>query len=200
MRTKGATAFAAFVTICSLAATPQLRADEFVAGGGSAESDGFWVSSPNVRFRRDGPGVAFGLIQPPGSPRAYAYLVLVKGVEGKVKGGSCGCTNDGRAARSELQFEADGARLQVVHKLEVDPKNKKVVSESLTANGKALDLSKGRVLLVSPAGKDFTWQQEAAELPKAPAAPRTTEEVEALAKEHVRRLRHGSEAVRAFLR
>jgi hypothetical protein len=200
MSTKIVTALAVFLMVYTLVATSQLRANELVSGGGSSESDGFWVSAPNVRFRQGGPGVAFGLIQPPGSPKKYSYLVLIKGIEGKWSGygGSCKC--DGRTASSSLQLEVGGAKLQVVYKMEIDRQNNKVTSETLTVNGKALDLNKGRVLLASPTGKDFTWQQEAAELPKAASAPRTLEEVEALATELVKRLRKESEGVRAFLK
>jgi hypothetical protein len=200
MSTKTVASFAVFLAVCALGALPQLRADEIVSGGGSSESDGFWISTPSIRSRQDGPGVAFGLVQPPGSPKGYSYLLLIKGIEGKPSGYSGTCTTDGRAASSSLQLDVGGAKLQLVYRMELDPKNRKAASETLTVNGKAVDLAKGRVLLISLAGKDFAWLQEAVELPRMPTAPRTVEEIEALAKEHVKRLRQESKAVRAFLK
>jgi hypothetical protein len=200
MCTRIAVASAVFAMFAGLVATSELQADDLVFGGGWSESDGFWVSSPNVRFRQDGPGVAFGLIQPPGSAKTFAYFVLIKGVGGKVTSNSAGCKNDGRTASSSLQFEVDGAKLELEYQMEFDRQNTKVVSESLTANGKVLDPGKGRVLLITRAGKEFTCQQAAAELPKPATAPRTTEEVETLAKEQLKRLRQESDAVRAFLK
>ena len=200
MCAKVATASAVFALFACLVATAKSRVDDLVFGGGSSESDGFWVSSPNARFRQDGPGVAFGLIQPPGSAKTFAYCALIKGIDGKVNGYNAGCKNDSRTASSSLQIEVDGAKLELVYKMEIDQQTKKVVSESLTANGKALDPGKGRVLLIARAGKDLTCQQAATELPKSPTAPRTTEEVEALAKEQLKRLRQECDAVRAFLK
>jgi hypothetical protein len=191
--------FAVIALICGLTATPELRADHFVFGGGSTESDGFWVSGPNARFYKNSPGVTFGLIQPPGSAKTYAYLLLIKGVEPKGTNYGGGCKNDVNAATSWFELEANGVKLRVEYKMEIDAQNKKPVSESLTVNGKSIELPKGRVLLVSFAGKDITWQQDAVELPQSPTAPRTTQDVEALAKDHVKRLRQESEAVRAFL-
>jgi hypothetical protein len=189
-----------FALLAALVATRQVRADELVLGGGWSESDGFWVSGPNLRCRQDGPAVAFGLIQPPGSAKACAYWALIKGIDGKVNRHSASFKTDGRTASSSLQIEVNGAKLDLAYKMEIDPQNKKVLSESLTANGKDLDPSKGRVLLITRAGKDFTCQQVAAELPKPTTAPRTNEEVEAVAKEQVKRLRQESDAVRAFLK
>jgi len=70
----------------------------------------------------------------------------------------------------------------------------------VTVNGKSVDLSKGRLLLVTHADSDFTWQQESAELPKSVTAPRTVKEAEALAKENVKKLQQGNDAVREFLK
>lgn len=188
--------------VFAFAATPQLQAGEVVAGGGYSESDGFWISSPNIRLRQAGPGVAFGLVQPQGSPKGYSYFLLVRESTSKqtLNEYKLGAKNDGRVASSSLELQLGGATLEVVYKMELEPRNKKVISETLTVNGKALDLGKGRVLLAEIAAKEFKWQQLAVELPKGPTAPRTAEEVEALAKEQVRRLRQESEAVRAFLK
>jgi hypothetical protein len=185
----------------AFAAIGLLRADDVIFGGGNSQSDGFWISTPIARIRQTGPGVVWTLVQPPGGAKDYAYLLLVKGLDRKkISKHSGGCSNDGGTATSTFQMEVDGAELKIVYKIEIDKQTKKVESQGLTVNGKGIDLAKGRVLLVSASGKDFTWQQVAMPLPKTPTESRSRDEIEAAAKEHVIRLREGNETVREFLK
>ncbi len=187
----------------SASATPLTLSNDrdIVSGCGHGESEGFWVGGPNLRIRQDGPGVAFGMIKPPTSEtKEYAYVVVLKDIHGKITGGfQGGSSSDDRSAAHRIRIGVADGWLEIKYKTELNTQTRKVTSETFTINGKDLDPRKGRVLLVSWTGKEFTWQQVAAELPKKPEHPLKTEEMETMAKDLVQRLQRENLAVRTFL-
>ena len=195
-------AFSALTLFCflCLAAATQLCADGFIFGGGGSDSGGLWVSTPNARFRNDGPGVVYGLLSTPGGSPTCGYVVVVRGKDWRSVGFNGQATSDGRTASSTMGLEVGGRKLQLVYAVKYDPTSKQSIIETVTLDGKQLDLTKGRVLLVAADG-DGSARQCDVDLRRAPAAmPRTLEDVEAQAKALLKALCDESVAVRDFLK
>jgi hypothetical protein len=186
-----------------LACAPGEAADnELRHGGGYCESEGFWISGLNLCLRRDTPGVAFGMVRPPRGDAAYAYLVLIKGDEKRRHFPDYGSRveTDGKTATDTFHLGINGTRVDVRYGATIDPRDVTKLGETLTINGKPVDVRAGRVLLVDLSGAEPRWQQVRVALPARPAVVETLDELESRARAHVRRLRQESEVVRRFLK
>jgi hypothetical protein len=156
-------------------------------GGGGCESDGLYVSSMNLWLRRGEPGVAFGLARGPGTPLRYGYILLLKGDPQRrtLAGHNLTSSSDGQRATGGGYVEINGSRAEVAYRVEVGPD----LRESLVINGKAFDLGKGRVFLVDHSFSPARVRQIRAKLPSEPTAPKTTADVDRLARELISRAR-----------
>jgi hypothetical protein len=178
-----------------------LKTNELIMGGGSAEMDGVWISGMTLWLRHGSPGVAFGMVKHSSGPREYAYLLLIKGDPKRLHLARYDgqCRIDGALATSSGFVEIQGVRADLDYVTQSDDQGRKT-AEMLRLNGKSFDLTKGRVLLVDLSGKTARLQQVPVGLPKCPAVPTTTGEIDALAKEQIRFLKKQSAPVRDFVR
>jgi hypothetical protein len=172
--------------VAAVLASP-LGPNELVMGCGGSESDGLYVSSMNLWLKRGEPGVAFGLARGPATPLRYGYVLLLQGDPRRrtLAGHNLTSSSDGRRATGGGYVEINGSRAEVAYRVEVGPE----LRESLAINGKAFDLSSGRVFLVDHSVSPPRVRQFRAELPKEPTTPRTTADVDRLARELISRAR-----------
>jgi hypothetical protein len=186
--------------IASEVAVRPIRTNELIAGGGSCKSADLFITSMILWLRRGEPGVAFGMAKGPDTELASKYVLLVKGDPERRNPPDYDCTSylNGNVARGGGHVEINGNRASVAYNLEVNQAGGRGEQERLTINGKAFDLGRGRVFLVDLSGTSVDVRQVKAELTKGAAAPRTTEDVEWLARGHLRQLRKVSAAVREF--
>lgn len=187
----------AALAILSAPPAAPLLPNETVAGGGTAESDGLAVGGVSLWARRGEPAVAFATSKRPGADWQYAYVLLVKGDHGRTTRPRRNAisASDGRAATSDGFLEINGVRVDADYRLE--PAGGRV--ETIRISGTTYDAGKGRVFLIDLSGKVAAVEQVALDLPKAAAKARTVDEIEAVAKEHLARLKK-SEKVTQFLK
>jgi hypothetical protein len=171
------------------AATAGRQENEVVTGGGGVETDGLRISGLNLCLVRNLPGVAFAIARRPGEPSQYTYLLLIKGDEQRRNRRNYSSEtkiNDG-VAEEVTKLDIGGKRLELRYRTEA-ARAGKTAPETFLINNLPVDLAKGRVVLVDLTGPEVGWRQAEVALPANPKAPTRVEEVEALAREHVRRL------------
>jgi hypothetical protein len=173
-----------------------LKTNEIVITGGNSESDGLSATGMSLWLKKGEPGVAFGMARQPGKAPEYGYVLLIKGDADRKNLPSFGVTStsDGRVASGGGNVEINGHRAEIAYSLNL------AKVETMTINGKAFDLSKGRVFLIDLNEKEAKVQQVQVVLPSAPALPTRAEDVDRLAKGHIKQLRKDSVAVREFLK
>jgi hypothetical protein len=179
-----------------------LRPNEMIVGGGSCEADGLWVSGPSIYLRRGSPGVAVGMARSPGAGRACAYVLVIKGDEQRKVLAEYASRSEvvGSTAHSRGFVAIGNRRAAFEYRVEIDPTGKRAPVEALSINGKALDVGKGRVVLIDLSAADVSWKQVWVGLPGFPAYPEGTAQVESQAEELLGRLRRDSAEVRGFLK
>lgn len=184
---------AAVVVVCLGHGTSgiQLRDNEMIIGGGSAETDGMWISGPSLWLRRGTAGVAVGMVRPPGRKRQFAYVLVIKGDELRrsLAGYSSNSSSTGSAGNSSGFVEIMGKKATFRYVALADRPETGALRESLTLNGQTLDLAKGRVVLVDLSGEAPCFRQVSIDLPESTAWPAEPAEVETQAKELLDRLR-----------
>lgn len=179
-----------------------LRNNELIIAGGSGESDGFWISGPSLYLRRDTPAVTVAMVRSPGQEMGYAYVLIVKGDEKRkvLAGFESKSQVLGSIASSGGFIEIANRKASVDYRAQFDPAVKNALREELFINGKTLDLSKGRVVLVDLSTDNVTFTQTVVELPKSPTWPTQTPQVEVQAKMMLEHLRREDKQVRSFLK
>lgn len=194
-------AMSLILAVLPTAFAADLRENEILLPGGGARSGDLWVSSPSLRIRQGMPASAFAFVKAPGGATQYAFLIVIKGEEGRktLAPYSSTSTSDGSKGRSAGYVDIAGKRVAFEYELAFDPANAVRVTEKLTLDGKAIDLSKGRVLLVDPTGKELECSQLQADLPD-PKSPTTPDELDAAADKQLDLLKKEHAAIRTFLK
>lgn len=193
--------FFLLTTVC-LATGGGLRENEMIIGGGSSEADGLWVSGPSFYLRRGAPGQVMGMVQFPGKNRQYAYVLVIKGDEQRKTLAHYDGINGvaGPTAKSWGFLEIAPQKVVFEYQAAIDPKGKQEPHANLRINGKVINLDQGRVVLVDLAAKKETWKQIRSNLPKSPAWPKETRDIESQAREMLDHLKRESNEVRQFLK
>ncbi len=178
------------LVFCLPATAGSLRENEVVVAGGGAEADGHGVSGMSLWVRKGEPAVAFGVSLTNGKA-GRGYVLVMKGDPDRKSlatwGGSA--HSNGKTATSE-GYVTIGLRADL--RYSVTP-----ASETIDLVGRNYNLNKGRVFLIDLGAKEVTVQQVEIEL-AAPSNPTTTEQVEAIAKDHLKRLKKQPGAVAFF--
>lgn len=192
----------AILFVASVAFGGDLRENEIIIGGGSCEGDGIWISCPSLYLRRQTPGLAVGMVQPPGKDRGYAYILVIKGDEQRKSLARYESKGEvsGSVATSRGFLEIANKRVAFEYQVEVDRTGKQTRREVLSINGKTIDIGTGRVVLVDLSSDKVSWKQMRIELPKPPTWPTGTGQVESQAKELLGHLRDGGQEFRDFLK
>src|SRR5262245_17148269 len=168
-----------------------LRPNEMIVGGGSCEAEGLWVSGPSMYVRRGSPAVAVGMARLPGAGRGYTYVLVIKGDEQRQTLAEYGSESEVAmsAARSRGFLAIGKRRATFEYQVEIDPAGKRAPVETLSINGKHVDVGKGRVVLIDLSAPDVSWKQVGIALPASPAYPTDVAQVEAQAKQLLRHVR-----------
>ncbi len=176
----------AFTVGCWVSHSP----DKATFSGGRAANGGFAISSPNLFIREGAPGVVFGTYGVPNMPDALSYFVLFKRPPGSL-------AQPGFAPRISARDEADGlsasfnldiggARLSIAHRIALNESRNGIAKETLSIEGKALDVSAGRFFYVDLTAKPFRIEQKNIPLPNLTANLEHPEEAERFAEEAFR--------------
>jgi hypothetical protein len=142
------------------------------------------------------------MARPAGADRGYAYVLVIKGDEQRktLAEYASECEVVASTARSRGSVAIGTRKAAFEYQVEIDPTGKRAPVETLSINGKALDVSKGRVVLIDLSGPNVNWKQVRVGLPVSPAYPKETAQVESQAKELLGHLRRGSAEAREFLK
>ena len=118
------------------------------------------------------------MVKLPGAERTYSFVLLMKGYDQRMRQPEFK-TDSGIESLTKAQqsclIEIAGKRLEVCSTFEYDPTGTK---QTLTVNGKQIDLKLGRVLLADFSGKELVIKQVIAEFPANPAVAQETIDVE----------------------
>jgi hypothetical protein len=202
------TALFAFALISSVVHGGDLATNELINGGGSSESDGMWITSPSLYLRCSHPGVMFGMVRPPGQSRAIAYVFIIKGDEKRTtfaqfigESRAVGIpSNAGAHASSKGSLVVAGQKMSFVYSIRSESIADAKPTEMLIVDGNAVDLGKGRILLIDLSGRGDKLKQVSAELPNASRWSERTEQVEVRSKQIVQELHRHHHIVRDFLK
>ena len=171
---------------------------EVVNGTTAARSDASELHTGGLVVREGAVGVAFGSLRLARGKRAPAYVLLLDhrlGGEGKSE-------FDDTASADETQAEArqtitiDDHTIKLVYRVELDAR--KAAKETLTLNGKAIDLTRGRVLLVDLRASPPRWEQRKVDLPAEVDAATAKKAASALAAKLLAHLRGKDRRVKEF--
>ncbi|MBN9522543.1 hypothetical protein J0H58_29145 [bacterium] len=158
-----------------------LRQNEATIAGGDVVSDGHGISGMSLWVRRGEPAVGFGLSKA-GVRFEHGYVLVLKGDPGRTSPADWGGT-----AKSDGTTAVYNGHVTIGRRASVDY-SVTPTSEALRVNGREYDLAKGRVFLIDLTRDVPTVQQVRAEL-AAPVNPTTTEQVDTIARDHLRRMK-----------
>lgn len=139
---------------------------EVIQGTTGSRSDRLEIHSGGLVLRAKQPGTGFGWVRLGKGKRQLSYVLVFKHSFGGT--GKNDFTEDVMAdddgGGSKQTIIVDGRKLEVAYKVQLD-KPGKVSKEMLTINGKAADLTRGRVVLVDLTLKEPKWEQKKLKLP-----------------------------------
>ena len=105
---------------------------------------------------------------------------------------------DEKASSKQLVAVA-GSKLTIAYAIEIDRRTRMVLRETLSLNGKPLDLTRGRVLLVDLRASPPKWQQKNLTLPAEVPAASDRKATLALVEKVTDSLARRDKTVKAFL-
>jgi hypothetical protein len=108
-------------------------------------------------------------------------------------------TDGGPSAKSSGSLEIGDRKIVFEYQFRADPARKAAPIETLTLDGKPVDLDQGRVVLVDLSPNGGTCKQVRVDLPESPTHPREIEQIESQAKAMLKHLRQQSKTVREFV-
>ena len=153
-----------------LAGPEPVETAQVVQGASGARSDSLEVHAGGLVAREGEAGSTFGLIQAGKARRQVSYFVVFKHrlSAGTPLESSEETAVEGDAGTSKQSLTSDGKALQIDYQVQLDAASKKVSRESLTVNSKAVDLSRGRLLLADLTTSPVRWEQRKVDLPADP--------------------------------
>jgi hypothetical protein len=187
---------------------------EIVEGGGSTESDSFGFQAGGLFLKEGLPGVMFGTEKKPAGEREFVYLVIFKHQVSATsnfitRSNSLNATGGEKrlvTMTADLGLGIGGLGIGVQQAdlksvVEIETRTKTVKRETLTLNGKEVDLGRGRLFLADLAGTTKPkWEQVHAKLPANLPDPKETKGVRDLVRRVFDELPKESESVRDFLK
>ena len=140
---------------------------QVVQGASGARSESLEVHAGGLVAREGEVGATFGLVQAGKAKRQVSYFVLFKHRLNAATPleSSEETAVEGDAGTSKQSLTTDGKSLQIDYQVQLDSATKKVSRESLTVNAKAVELGRGRVLLVDLTASPVRWEQRKVDLP-----------------------------------
>jgi len=200
--------FVFFLTVVAIgvASSCQRKARvSLVSGAGGTASGKLWISNGNLVLTDVEPGIAYGMVQKPGTGREFSYFLILKHdlqvtdltlSDVLPKSGS---RNDGLKGTTTQTVQVGTAKIDVAYTIELNPAGSEVLQETLHVGDEAVDIAAGRVFLVDLTANPLTIVQRKVALGKNLPATRDTEGVAGLARETLAALKSADGQVRDFL-
>ena len=171
---------------------------EVIQGTTAARSDSIELHTGGLVVREGEAGIAFGSLRLARGKRVPAYVLVLDhrlGGEGKSRFDDVASAEDGKAEAKQT-ITIDGHTLALVYPVTLEAR--KPAQESLTLEGKAIDLSRGRVFLVDMKSSPPRWEQRKVELPAEVDAATSKKAAASLAAKLLAHLRDKDRRVKEF--
>jgi hypothetical protein len=198
MRTKSIV----LVIFLALAGTARGEDVALLQGTSGSKSGDFEVRAGGLVVREGAPGSAFGTVRKGGKKQELSYFVVFK--HRLALAGKTDCSEetnaDDREATTTQTIALDDKKLVIAYKITYDSKTKKVLSETLSVNGKAVDIARGRVFVADLTAGPVKWEQKKLKLPADVPDTADKKDAEALANKVLASLGKQDKAVAALLK
>jgi hypothetical protein len=174
---------------------------EVVKGTSGSRSAALEVQAGGLVLREGAVGSAFGTFRAGTGKRQLSYFLLIRhhlGGSGK-SDFSEETTVEDAEGESKQSLTIDGKSLLVEHKVKLDPVTRQPAREALTVNRKAVDVSRGRVLLVDLTVSPPKWEQRKLALPAEVPGASSKKAAEELARKVLASLVKQDSKVKAFV-
>lgn len=152
------------LVVASVQAAPRTQV---VQGTSGSRSDNLTIHAGGLVLREGEPGSAFGTIAAGKMERQLSYFVIFKhrmGVESPLDHAEESTAED-LVGSSKQTLRVDDKSLEVEYQVRLDATSRKISRETLTVNGKSVDVARGRVLLVDLTTNPPRWEQRKLDLP-----------------------------------
>jgi hypothetical protein len=190
------------LALLALAGVARAQTASFIQGTSGAKVGNWEVQAGGVVLRQGSAGSAFGTVRKGAPTHTFSYFLVLKhryGSCSKVDASEKADTTEKKATTKQL-LTIDGNKLTIGYQIDFDLAAKRAVRESITINGKAVNVAKGRVLLVDMTANPPKWQQKNLELPAVgPTAVTEEKAAEALTRKVFEALGKKDKDVRAFI-
>ena len=171
---------------------------EVIHGTTAVRSGAIELHTGGIVVREGEAGVAFGSVRMARGKRIPAYVLILDhrlGGEGKSRFDDSASAEDDKAEAKQT-ITIDGHTLALVYRVALEARKPAV--ESLTLEGKVIDLSRGRVFLVDMKSSPPRWEQRKVELPAEVDAATSKKAASALAAKLLAHLRDKDRRVKEF--
>ncbi len=178
-------------------------------GGGCRVANSDWsFSCGHVFMKKDEPILVFGTYDTPTGDREISYLWIFSNStfenfqteDQQVNlGKSASLSFHGDVVVMRNDITIDGNNIDLDVEFQTNDETSTVQAKKFTIDGKDIDTSKGLVFLVNLASDAGNYEQVNAKLPSDFPAQETTENVESLARQIVKKLKNENDRVREFL-
>ncbi len=174
---------------------------EWIQPASGSRNDALELYAGGVVARQGAAGSAFGTVRAGKGKRQFSYFVVFKhrlSAERDIKSEEEVMLDDAEG-ESKQTVRCDGKTLQMDCKIKLDPGTKKVSRETLTINGKSVDVAKGRVFLVDLTATPPTWEQRGLTLPVEVVEATSKKAAEGLVKKVLASLAKQDRTTRVFI-
>jgi hypothetical protein len=136
-------------------------------GTAGSKSKHLEVHAGGLVLASDEPGAAFGTVKVGKGKRVLSYFVILRhNLEGSGESDFSEDTQTGDdKGQSKQSIKVDGKKVELAYTVELDPRTRTARKETLSVNGKAVNVAKGRVFLVDLTTSPPKWEQKDLKLP-----------------------------------
>jgi hypothetical protein len=141
--------------------------------GATSQVGSIAMTGPGVDFRTGDPSIVYGWMELSGH-KTYSYVIVAPPLRtrpGRFKtGGSGNSTISSKSYSAEHMVELNGSSMSIRHVASLNATQDGITDEKLFLDGKEVDLSKGRLLLIDDWTIQGGWRQLAQPLPSVDGA------------------------------
>jgi hypothetical protein len=177
-----------------------LTAGQLVQTGRAARSGDLEIWAGSLVFRPTEASVLFGGMRG-ASEAQVSYLLVLKG-QGQTAAlprSSAEARVEGLAGQARHTLQLEGQSLQLEYTVKLDPVRKTINRETLSLNGKVVDLLRGRVFLIDWSVNPYRWQQRQTALPSGSLETASKKQTEALARRFLAELSKQDRVLKEFI-
>lgn len=179
-----------------------------VEAGTRLTSDNLDITSRTLVVVPPKPGVVFSTVRKPESQEQFTFIILFK-YGRRLRSYSTTLLRReppprtmldhfGKWGQTSAAFELNGKPIDVSYRIELNETRKAVTNESLTIEGKHVDMLSGQVFLVDLTAESPVYQQMKVKLPAIPIRLETNEDAEQAAETIRRSLESQNSEIKVF--